>query len=120
MHIDSLSAFHVALPRKRPQIIAGRPCETLETVLVRLTSGGAVGWGEAAPGNAPTHSGEWAGGVFALLRDWLAPAVVKTEIDSGKMLAERARSLARQPICQGGAGYCLVGSLGTHARAAVA
>ena len=89
MHIDSLSLFHVALPRKRPKIIAGRPCETLETVLVKLASGGAVGWGEAAPGNAPTGSSEWAAGAFAVLRDWLAPAVVKTEIDSGKTLAER-------------------------------
>jgi O-succinylbenzoate synthase len=89
MHIDSLSLFHVALPRKRPKIIAGRPCQTLETVLVKLASGGAVGWGEAAPGNAPTGNGQWAAGAFALLRDWLAPAVVKTEIDSGKMLAER-------------------------------
>jgi O-succinylbenzoate synthase len=81
--------YHVALPRKRPKTIAGRPCETLETVLVKLTSGGAVGWGEAAPGNAPTGGGEWAAGAFAVLRDWLAPAVVKTEIDSGKTLAER-------------------------------
>ena len=81
--------FHVALPRKAPKIIAGRPCETLETVLVRLTSGGAVGWGEAAPGNAPTGNSEWAAGAFAVFRDWLAPAVVKTEIDSGKTLAER-------------------------------
>ena len=89
MHIDSLSLFHVALPRKAPKIIAGRPCETLETVLVKLTSGGAVGWGEAAPGNAPTGNSEWAAGAFAVLRDWLAPAVVKTEIDSGKTLAER-------------------------------
>jgi O-succinylbenzoate synthase len=89
MHIDSLSLFHVALPRKRPQAIAGRPCETLETVLVKLSSGGAVGWGEAAPGNAPTGNGEWAAGAFAVLRDWLAPAVVKTEIDSGKTLTER-------------------------------
>jgi O-succinylbenzoate synthase len=89
MHIDCLSLFHVALPRKRPQVIAGRPYETLETVLVRLSSGGAVGWGEAAPGNAPTGNSEWAAGAFAVLRDWLAPAVVKTDIDSGKTLAER-------------------------------
>jgi len=89
MFIDSLSLFHVALPRKRAQVIAGRPCETLETVLVRLASDGAVGWGEAAPGNAPTGNSQWAAGTFAVLRDWLAPAVVKTEIDSGKTLAER-------------------------------
>ena len=89
MHIESLSLFHVALPRKTPQVIAGRPCETLDTVLVKLTSGGMVGWGEAAPGNAPTGNSEWAAGAFAVLRDWLAPVVVKTEIDSGKTLAER-------------------------------
>ena len=92
MHIDSLSLFQIALPRKTPKIIAGRPCETLETVLVKLTSGGAVGWGEAAPGNAPTGNSEWAAGAFAVLRDWLAPAVVKTEIDSGKTLTERLAS----------------------------
>src|SRR5208337_4810523 len=89
MHIDTLSLFHVALPRKRPKVIAGQPFKTLETVLVKLTSGGAVGWGEAAPGNAPTGNGEWAGGAFVVLRDWLAPAVVKTEIEAGKTLAER-------------------------------
>ena len=89
MHIDSLSLFHVALPRKTSKIIAGRPCETLETVLVKLASGGAVGWGEAAPGNAPTGNSQWAAGAFAVLRDWLAPAVVMTEIDSGKTLTER-------------------------------
>ncbi len=89
MHIDSISVFHVALPRKRPQVIAGQPCDTLETVLVKLASGGAVGWGEAAPGNAPIGNSQWAKGAFTLLRDWLAPAVVKAEIDSGKTLAEK-------------------------------
>ena len=39
MHIDSLSLYHVALPRKAPKIIAGRPCETLATVLVSLPAG---------------------------------------------------------------------------------
>ena len=89
MHIDAVSIYHVALPRKRPKVIAGRPCEMLETVLIKLSSGGAVGWGEAAPGNAPNHSGEWAAGAFAVLRDWLAPCVVNAAIDSGKTLAER-------------------------------
>jgi o-succinylbenzoate synthase len=89
MHIDSISLFHVALPRKAPKIIAGRACETLETVLVQLTSDGAVGWGEAAPGNAPAQNGEWAAGAFAVLHDWLVPSVVRTEIDSGKTLTER-------------------------------
>jgi o-succinylbenzoate synthase len=92
MYIDSLSLYHIALPRKQPRAVAGRSCSTLETVLVKLGSGDAVGWGEAAPGNAPTGSGEWAAGAFTVLRDWFAPAVVKNEIDSGKTLAERLAS----------------------------
>ena len=56
---------------------------------MKLVSGGAVGWGEAAPGNAPLAGGELAAGAFVVLRDWLAPMVVKTDIDSGNRLADR-------------------------------
>ena len=58
-----------------PREPAGRPGTALETVLVRMAGGGAAGWGEGSPGNAPLAAAEWAGGVFACLRDWLAPAV---------------------------------------------
>jgi O-succinylbenzoate synthase len=91
MHIDSIDLFHVSLPLRVATEIAGRRQQTLETVLVRMAGGSAAGWGEAGPGNAPTASGEWAAGMFALLRDWLAPAVVGAEIYSAEDLAERLR-----------------------------
>jgi o-succinylbenzoate synthase len=89
MHIDSLDIFHVALPRKQPIDISGRRCDALETVLVRMTSGEAAGWGEASPGAAPTFCGEWAAGAFAVLRDWLAPAVAGSSPSTGEDLAEQ-------------------------------
>ncbi len=76
MNIDSIEIFHLALPWKTPQQLAGRRCIGLETILVRMRGGGAAGWGEASPGNAPLAAGEWAAGVFCCLRDWLAPAVL--------------------------------------------
>ena len=89
MQITSLALYHVALPLRQSRVTAGRPCTALETVLVRMASGDAVGWGEASPGNGPTASDEWAAGTFSVLRDWLAPAVVGTTIDSGDDLTER-------------------------------
>ena len=89
MQIDAIELFHLALPLRKPQKTAGREVDSLETVLLRIRSGDAVGWAEAGPCNAPVAAGEWAGGAFACLKDWLAPAVVGTAVDSGDDLAER-------------------------------
>ena len=89
MQIDSIEEFHVALPLRRPQPAPTGPADRLQTVVVRMQSGDAVGWGEASPGNAPLAGAEWAAGVFGCVRDWLAPAVVGRQIDSGSALQER-------------------------------
>jgi len=88
MQIDSIEMFHVALPLCRPMATPKGPCDKLQTVLVRIDSGEAAGWGEASPGNGPVAGAEWAGGVFGCLRDWLAPAVVGRSVDSGGSLQE--------------------------------
>jgi o-succinylbenzoate synthase len=92
MQLDSLELFHVALPYKEPREIAGCECSTLDTVLVKITSGGTAGWGEASPGNAPLFCGEWATGAYNVLRDWLAPAVAGSTVDSGEALQERLKA----------------------------
>lgn len=88
MHIDSIELFHLALPLRRPLVSRGVTLNRLETVLVRLASGPACGWGEAPVGAAPLIDHEWAAGATACLRDWLAPAVVGREINSGDALQE--------------------------------
>lgn len=84
MKIDSIDLFHLSIPLRAP--IAG--FEALETVLVRMTSGSLAGWGETSPGNAPLAGGEWAAGVFACLKDWMAPEISGKEIESGENLQE--------------------------------
>jgi o-succinylbenzoate synthase len=89
MHIDCIELFHLALPLRQPLWTPLRPFDSLETVLVRIESGKVAGWGEASPGNAPQGGAEWAAGAFACLRDWLAPAICGSEIDSGEELGRQ-------------------------------
>ncbi len=89
MHIDAIELYHVALPRTRPQTTPWGVLASLETVVARIDSGGVSGWGESSPGTAPLAASEWAASVFAAARDWLAPRLVGTLVDSGRELQER-------------------------------
>lgn len=81
MQINSIELFRLAIPLRNPPAGQDPRMDKLETVLVRVEGGGKCGWGEAAPGNGPFWCGQWAGGAFACLKDWLAPAVVGKAID---------------------------------------
>ena len=98
MHVDAIELFHVALPLRRPQTTPWGELKTLETVLVRMHSGGVSGWGESSPGNAPVAGPEWAAGVYGCVRDWLAPRLVGTGVDSGRELHERLAPLRGNPF----------------------
>lgn len=82
MKINSIELFHLALPLRNPPPGQDSRFDRLETVLVRIAGDGKSGWGEAAPGNGPVWNGQWAGGAFGCLKDWLAPAVVGEAIDA--------------------------------------
>ena len=82
MRIDAVEIYHVAMPLLYPWRTAYGEDAAVESVLVRLHASELAGggklsaWGESSPLAAPCYSPEWAGGVFAVLRDWLAPAIV--------------------------------------------
>lgn len=96
MKITAIDLYLLSLPLRTPirfetVPFSTDPCEwsRLETVLVRLWSGGAYGWGEACPGNGPFWSAEWAGAIFYCLRDWLAPRLIGREYATPEELHER-------------------------------
>src|SRR5580692_5627384 len=78
MLIESIEIFHVGMPLIQPWRTAYGEDATIESVLVRMTGGGETGWGESSPLAAPCYSPEWAGGVFACVRDWGAPVAPTT------------------------------------------
>lgn len=89
MKIDRIELFHVAMPLISPWRTAYGEDAAIHSVLCRLSSGSVDGWGESAPFAAPCYSPEWAGGIFALNRDWLAPAILGEDVTSGEDLQRR-------------------------------
>jgi o-succinylbenzoate synthase len=86
MRIDSIFVYHVAMPLVYPFRTAYGNDDTIESVLVRMDSGGATGWGEGAPWRLPGYSPEWAAGAFGLVRDYLAPQVVGKDLSTPDQL----------------------------------
>jgi O-succinylbenzoate synthase len=89
MIVQAVDLFHVAMPLKAPWRTAFSEEVEIHSVLVRLDGGDVEGWGESAPYRAPNFSPEWSGGAFALLRDWLAPALVGQDIRDGADISAR-------------------------------
>lgn len=100
MHIDRIDLFHVAMPLKYPWRTAYGEDAAVEAVLCRMTSGSCVGWGEASPFAAPCYSPEWAGGIFAVAKQWLAPRLVGQDIASGDDLQQRLAIFKGNPFAK--------------------
>jgi O-succinylbenzoate synthase len=100
MRFDSIDVFRVAMPLLYPWRTAYGEDATVESVLVRVTSGELVGWGEATPLAAPSYSSEWAGGAWACIRDWLGPALLGTELGSGEELQRRLAMFKGNPFAK--------------------
>ena len=91
MRIDRIEVYHVAMPLVYPFRTAFGDDACIESVLVRIVSGQACGWGEGSPLRAPAYSPEWAGGAFMVVRDWLAPLLIDRDSAGGEEL-QRALS----------------------------
>lgn len=86
MRIDEIAVFRVAMPLIDPWKTSFGEMTSVESVLVRLSSGGAAGWGEAAPYAMPQFCPEWAAGCERLIADIFRPLLVGREIGSAAEL----------------------------------
>ena len=100
MKIDRIELFHVAMPLIYPWRTAYGEDAAVHSVLCRLTSGSVEAWGESAPFAAPCYSPEWAGGIFAVAREWLAPALLHQDIQSGEQLQQRLAIFKGNPFAK--------------------
>lgn len=82
MRIDSVELFRVPFERTRSA------ADSLESVIAVVRGGELVGVGETTLPCGPTHCSEWSAGAFLCLRDWLAPAIVGREVESGAQLQQ--------------------------------
>ncbi len=100
MNIDRIELFHVAMPLIYPWRTAYGEDAAIEAVLCRMSSGSVDGWGESSPLAAPCYSPEWAGGVFATVRQWLAPALIGQHVASGEQLQQRLATFKGNPFAK--------------------
>ncbi len=100
MKIDRIELYHVAMPLIYPWRTAYGEDAAIHSVLCRMSSGSVDGWGESAPFAAPCYSSEWAGGLFAVARDWLAPAVLGADVDSADQLQDRMSIYKGNPFAK--------------------
>ncbi|MCA9009316.1 MAG: o-succinylbenzoate synthase [Planctomycetaceae bacterium] len=100
MKIDRIDLFHVAMPLIYPWRTAYGEDAAIHSVLCRLSCGSCFGWGETAPFAAPCYSPEWAGGAFAVARDWLAPALIGKTLRSGSQLQQELRLFKGNPFAK--------------------
>ena len=100
MKLDRIELFHVAMPLIYPWRTAYGEDAAIHAVICRMSSGSVDGWGESAPFAAPCYSPEWAGGAFAVARDWLAPALIGQEIASGEQLQQKLAIFKGNPFAK--------------------
>lgn len=85
--IKTVDAIRVALPLKKPMLMAGVRIETADNVLVRIEStDGNVGWGEAT--SAPTMTGDTAESLVGAVQ-YLAPLLIGQDARMHALLARK-------------------------------
>jgi len=100
MKIDRIEIFHVEMPLITPWRTAYGEDASVQSVLCRMSSGSCDGWGESSPLAAPCYSAEWAGAVFALVKQWLAPAIIGGEFALGSDLQQRLAMFKGNPFAK--------------------
>ena len=75
--IESIEIREVALPLIRPFRTSFGEESLKRAILVGVEAGGAQGWGECAASEEPRYSEEWLDGAWAMLRDFLAPSLIR-------------------------------------------
>ncbi len=93
MKITSIKIYRVAMPLVYPFRTAFGDNDVIESVLVAMSDGRNQGWGESASWGAPAYSPECAATQFLISRDFIAPALIGQDLDSGQTLQRRLRPI---------------------------
>lgn len=102
VNIDKIELYHVRMPLVQPFRTAFGEIVDVHSVLVKLGSGDKHGWGETTPFKEPFYSPEWAGGVFLLIKDVLAPQLVGRNIERADELLQLLDRFKGNPFAKAG------------------
>ena len=71
-------------------------------VLVEVSSGGVSGWGEVTAGENPFYNEEWTESAWLILRDYVAPRVLRCQFESAADVGARSAHIRGHNMARGG------------------
>jgi O-succinylbenzoate synthase len=71
-------------------------------VLVEISSGGISGWGEVTAGENPFYNEEWTESSWMILRDYVAPRVLKHNFENASEVGPRSAHIRGHLMARGG------------------
>jgi len=75
---------------------------TRDIILVEVQGEGASGWGEVTAGENPFYNEEWTGSAWMILRDYVAPRVLRRELAGAAGVAPLTAHIRGHNMARGG------------------
>jgi o-succinylbenzoate synthase len=102
IHIDRITLREVQMPLVHFfETSFGRTTER-RIVLVEVVSDGLSGWGEVTAGENPFYNEEWTESAWLILRDFVAPRVIRHNFESAAQVGERTAHIRGHLMARGG------------------
>src|ERR1700674_1949311 len=102
MKIDRIVLRHARMPLVHFfETSFGRTTER-DIILVEAVSDGASGWGEVTAGENPFYNEEWTESAWLILRDYVAPRVLKCTFESAADVGARTAHIRGHLMALGG------------------
>ena len=100
--IDKINLRQIRIPLKHYfETSFGRTYERT-MVLVEAVSGGASGWGEVTAGENPFYNEEWTDAAWLILKNYVAPRVLRRSLESANDVAPLLSHLRGHRMARGG------------------
>jgi o-succinylbenzoate synthase len=98
--VVAVELLQVALPLVRPFRTSFGEMSEKRCVLVRVETDGAEGWGECVADTRPEFSEEFNDGAWLVLRDFLAPALLRAPVDDVDEAERRFADVRGNPMAK--------------------
>src|SRR5215471_13455750 len=102
LRLDALELRLVRLPLLEPFVVSFGRMDSRLVFLLRLEAEGHSGWGECVAWETPLYSYETVGTALHVIREYLAPSILGSEIDDLAHLAMRLGAFRGHPMAKAG------------------
>jgi O-succinylbenzoate synthase len=100
--IDRITLREIRMPLVHPFETSFGRTTGRRILLVEVENDGAAGWGEVTAGERPFYNEEWVDSAWLILRDFVAPQVLRKKVDSAMDVAPLTSHIRGHRMARGG------------------